>query len=136
MSNKAEKMLYQENKLGADLVIMFILLNMVFTIFNLRDMPIDTNIGIFTMYNILLSLAAFLASTKMRVYNSKWAYTFIAVAVIQCFRVLRIPTEYEAGFRSTLMAFVFASAVALVVGCVITIRRTAVKTAYENSLKA
>lgn len=136
MSNRAEKMLYQENKLGADLVVLFIILNMVFTIFNLRFMPIDMNIGIFTMYNIVLSLAAFLASTKMRVYNSRWAYAFILVAVVQCFRVIRIPDVYEASFTNLLMGLVFVSAAFLVAGSVVTIRRSAVKTAYEKSLPA
>lgn len=134
--DKADKMLYQENVAGANLVVLFVVINMVFTIMNLRFMPIDLNIGIFVMYNILLSLITFLASTKMKVYKKKWGYAGVVIAVIQLFRVLNIPEGYTPGFEASLKAMVIGSAIVLVVGSVITIRRSAIKSKYEASLEA
>jgi len=134
--NKADKMLYQENVAGSDLVVLFVVLNMIFTIMNLRDMPIDLNIGIFVMYNILLSLVTFLASTKMKIYKINWGYAGLVIAAIQILRIFRIPEGYSANFEMSLKALVIGSAIALAMGSVITIRRSAIKNKYEASLEA
>lgn len=134
--NKADKLLYQENVAGANLVVVFVLLNMVFTIFNLRNMPVMYDIGIFVMYNILVSLVGFLASTKMRIYKKKWAYVGFVIALVQFFRITRIPDVYEAGLTMVLTVMVVISAVSMIAGSVITMRRSTLKNDYEASLKA
>lgn len=134
--NKADKLLYQENKAGSNLVVLFVLLNVAFTIYNLRVMPVDLDVGIFVMYNILVSLVAFLASTMMLRYNKRWGYAGLVIAVIQFLRIFNIPEGYETGFDLTLKAMVVLSAVCLLAGSIITIRRATIKSKYEAQLKA
>ena len=134
--NKADKLLYQENKAGSNLVVLFVILNMAYTIYNLRVMPVDMNVGIFVMYNIVVSLLAFLASTKMRTYNKSWGYAGLVIAVVQLFRIIRLPDVYETGFYMTLVAMIVLSAVFMIAGSLITIRRSTIKNEYEDGLNA
>lgn len=131
-----EKMLYQENKLGSSLVVLFIVLNMAYTIFNLKNMPVEFSLGVFVMFNIILSLVGFLASTKMKVYLVKWGYFGILLSIVQVFRVANIPEGYETLLNTSLVVLVLTSAVALFAGSLITIIKSGKKTAYENDLKS
>lgn len=134
--NKADKLLYQENKTGSNFVMGFVMLNMAFTVYNLRVMPIDLNVGMFVMYNIFISLVGFLASTKMKIYHKKWAYAGLVIALAQLFRILSIPDVYESGFYMILVTMVVLSAVFMVAGSLITIRRSTIKEKYESGLNA
>lgn len=131
-----EKMLYQENKLGSSLVVLFVVLNMAFTIFNLKNMPVEFSLGVFVMFNIVLSLTGFLASTKMKVYLIKWGYFGVVLSIVQVVRVMNIPEGYEANLNTALVALVLTSAASLLAGSIVTIIKSGKKTAYENSLKS
>lgn len=131
--NNPEKMSYQVNKSGSDFVVFFIALNMVYTIFTLKFMPITLAIGTFTLFNIAISLVAFLGSTKYKIYQIKWAYGGIVLALIQAGRILFLPVEFEPGLRMFLIVVLELSAVLLVIGSLITIRKSKVKQAFEQT---
>ncbi len=134
--NKAEKYLFQENVAGANLVMLFVILNMIFTILNLRVMPVMYHIGISVMYNILVSLVGVLASTQVRAYSKAWAYIGFVIAVVQLLRIPTIPEVYEKGFTMALTVIIILSAVSIIAGSLITIRRATLKNNYESGLKA
>lgn len=131
--NNPEKMLYQVNKSGSNLVVIFILLNMLYTIVSLTYMPMTVFIGTFTIVNIIISLAAFLGSTKFKVYNIKWAYAGLVGAVAQAIRFIEIPSVFDSGLRSMLFITLEVSAICLLVGSIITIKKSRIKTSYEQS---
>ncbi len=133
--NKADKMLYQENKLGSGFVVLYIITNMAFTIFNLKNMPVDIDLGGFIMLNILLSLVGFLASTKMKVYLIKWGNAGIVLGLFQFIRLMTIPEGYTATLDMSLKALLVASGICMLIGSIVTIRRSKIKDTYELELK-
>lgn len=128
-----EKMLYQVNKSGSNLIIVFILLNMFYTIQTLTYMPLTILVGSFTIVNIIISLAGFLGSTKCKVYNIKWAYAGVVGAILQAVRFIEIPASFDSGLRMTLFIALELSAVALLAGSIITIQKSKIKNDYEKA---
>lgn len=128
-----EKMLYQVNKSGSNLIVLFILINMFYTILALTYMPLTILVGSFTIVNIVISLAGFLGSTKCKVYNIKWAYAGVVGAILQAVRFVEIPASFDADLRMILIVALELSAVALLAGSIITIRKSIIKNNYEKT---
>lgn len=128
-----EKMLYQVNKSGSNLIVLFILINMFYTILALTYMPLTILVGSFTIVNIVISLAGFLGSTKCKVYNIKWAYAGVVGAILQAVRFVEIPASFDADLRMILIIALELSAVALLAGSIITIRKSIIKNNYEKT---
>jgi hypothetical protein len=83
-----EKKLYQNNILGYNLVMGFIILNTIYTIFTLKSMELNYNIGIFIMLNIVLSLLSFLDAVKVKSYSIMWSYITFFIGIFQILRFL------------------------------------------------
>jgi len=132
----AEKLLYQPNKSGSTYVVFFILLNMLFTILTLKSMDMTINLGIFTLFNILVSLVGFLASTKYSIYKMKWAYGGTLFSLWQAGRIFFIPEELDAALTFYLTIILLVSAGCLLIGSLITIRKTKIRNDFEASQTA
>lgn len=116
---KGERLLYQDNKLGYQFALCFIILNTVVTIGILRSMTINIRIGSFVMFNIILSLVSFLMSMKLKKYSMDWGVFAIILGVIQTARAFILP---EANANVLMMILTVASAVFSVAGGIATIR--------------
>lgn len=132
---QAEKLIYQENKLSANLIVLYISLNMLYTIMTLEKMPVNLFIGSFTLINIILSLVGFLVSTKCKAYDINWAYAGLGLAAFQFLRFFFIPDGFEPSYKLLLIVVLLSSAVALLVGSLITIKRAKIKNTYTQSLQ-
>ena len=129
--NNPEKMLYQVNKSGSNLIILFILLNVFYTIVSLKYMPMTILIGSFTIVNIAISLMGFLGSTKCKLYNINWAYAFVVGAIAQAVRFFEIPATFDPSLRLLLIVTLELSAISLLAGALITINKCKIKTKFE-----
>ncbi len=128
-----EKMLYQENTLASNFIMIFIILNLVFTIFTMNNMPVNSSVGTFTMLNILLSLLGFLASTKCKIYKKNWGYFALIIGVAQIFRFIVLPMEIAQGMRMFLIVTLEISAFAMIIGSIITINRATVRQRFIDA---
>lgn len=131
--NNPEKMLYQVNKSGSNFVIIFILLNMFYTIVSLKFMPMTILIGSFTITNIAISLVGFLGSTKCKMYNINWAYFGVIGAIAQAIRFLEIPATFDGNLWTLLFITLEVSAISLLAGSIITINKSKIKTNFEQA---
>lgn len=133
MSNKGEKYLYIENKSGYNFVLLFIILNIVAFLTSLDKIVIDSGIMVYSLFNILLSLLTFLAATQQKVYSKKWAYLSVLIAVVQFVRVfLSVPVYRDTSVELFVNSLIIISAVSLVVGSVITIRKNKLRIKAEG----
>ncbi|WP_245587882.1 ABC transporter ATP-binding protein [Acholeplasma granularum] len=85
------RMLYQPNKIGYYLMLIFIIANLVYTIQSLETMATTLFLGTDTMINIAILLAGFLASAKIKVYDKRWSYIAIGFALFQIVRMFWTP---------------------------------------------
>src|SRR5690554_5550591 len=85
------RMLYQPNKIGYYLMLIFIIANLVYTIQSLETMATTLFLGTDTMINIAILLAGFLASAKIKVYDKRWSYIAFGFALFQIVRMFWTP---------------------------------------------
>ena len=121
--NKHEKLMYLENSLSQQLIMLYILGNTVFTIFYVVNMAVDAQLGVFSMLNIFLSLLAFLTAVRQKTYAVQWGYIGIALAVFQLVRLLWIPAELTGSLRLFLMALLIVTSGFAFAGSFICIKR-------------
>ena len=119
-----EKRLYLENSLSQQLIMLYIAGNTLFTIVYVNHMNVNAQLGFFVMLNIGLSLLAFLMAARQKVYDIRWGYVGIALALFQFVRVLWIPEEITGSMRLLLVLLLIATGVAAFASSVICIRRT------------
>ncbi|MDF2610302.1 MAG: hypothetical protein K0R92_1776 [Lachnospiraceae bacterium] len=131
-----EKLFYQDNKTGYSLVLGFILLNIAATIFTLKSMYIDYNIGIFTLYNIILTLLSFLAAVKLKKYSLNWAIFSLMICFLQVIRSFRIPELKNSDMKQLIVILMLSSTVLLFLGGITTIAKVKVKKKYLEHKKA
>ncbi len=129
---KGEKLYYQENKLAYSCVIGFIILNVATTILTLRSMTIDFYIGIFTMYNIMLTLISFLAAVKLKKYSSIWAIIALIISFIQFIRCFKMPELKNEEMSLVIIVMMLVSAVLLLLSGIITLTKAKVRENYMN----
>jgi hypothetical protein len=98
-------------------------------------MPVDLWIGGVTLYSIGLSLVGFLASTKYKIYNIKWAKFGIFLAITQGLRLLIIPDGLTPGIRIFVTVVLFISAVLALASALVTISRCKKRQAYIASIE-
>ena len=121
---KHEKRLYLENSLSQQLIMLYIAGNTLFTIVYVNHMNLDAQLGFFVMLNIGLSLLAFLMAARQKVYDIRWGYVGITLALFQFARLLWIPEEITGSMRLLLMVLLLATGVAALASSIICIRRT------------
>lgn len=122
--NKNEKRLYLDNSLSQQLIMLYILGNTVFTIFYVVNMGVNAQLGIFVMLNIFLSLLAFLAAVRQKMYAIQWGYVGIAMSIFQIIRLLWMPAELTGSLRILLIALLIATSGFALAGSIICIIRS------------
>lgn len=134
--NKGEKLLYQDNKSGYKLILAFIVLNTFITIFVLRSMTINTAIGVFVMYNIVLSLVSFLAAIKVKKYSMGYAVFSLALGVLQFIVSFNMPKLSDPGRNTLVTLLTIAEALIVITAGVITIIKSKIRKNYLLQRKA
>lgn len=132
---KGEKLFYQDNKTGYSLVLGFILINIAATIFTLKAMYINFNIGIFTLYNIILTLISFLAAIKLKKYSLNWALFVFVISFLQVIRSFRLPELKNADLKQLIIILMLSSTVLLFLGGITTISKFKVRKNYLEHKK-
>ena len=122
--NTIEKRLYLENSRSQQLIMLYLLGNTAFTIFYVVNMAVDLQLGIFVMVNIFLSLLAFLAAVRQKMYVTQWGYIGLAMAAFQLIRLLWMPEELTGSLRILLVALLIATSISAFIGSIICVRRS------------
>ncbi|WP_461207099.1 hypothetical protein [Clostridium sp. DL1XJH146] len=100
-----ERKLYQKNKLGYLLIIAFIVLDVIYTIYTLNSMTVNFNIGVFILTTIALLLIGFLTAVKVQTYSISWCYVAIGLGIFQGSRIL-IEKNIIMNFQMTIIIIV------------------------------
>lgn len=119
-----EKRLYLENSLSQQLILLYILGNTAFTIFEVVNMAVDFQVGTFIMLNIVLSLVSFLMAVRQKAYAIQWGYVGVALGVFQLTRLLWIPEELTGSLRILLIVLLLITGGFAIAGSVICIKRS------------
>lgn len=130
MNTRDEKWLYVENSRSQQFVLLYILGNTLFIILYVNNMNVDLDLGLFVLFNIALTLFAFLMAVRQKVYDLIWGYAGLALAAYQVFRMLWIPAEIEPPLRLFLQGLLLVTGVLLFVGSLICIRRSKERRQY------
>lgn len=119
-----ERLLYQQNTISQQLFMLYLLGNTAFTIFYANAADVNSDLGLFIMLNIVLSLLAFLTAVRQRLYAMNWGYVGLVIGVFQILRLLWIPEEIVNPLRLQLVGLLFVTASLAIVGSVICLKRT------------
>ena len=131
MNKSSGKLLYLENAFSQQLVVLFLLLNTLFTIVHINTMGVDARIGTFIMLNIALSLLAFLMAVQQKLYSTTWGYVGIGMGLFQLSRLLWLPQEFsQAGIRPFLQILLLLTGGLLLLASFVCIRRSRERKAY------
>ena len=130
MTASGEKRLYLENKRSQQLIMLFLLGNTIFTLVYINSMDVTARLGFFVMLNIFLSLFVFLMAVRQKVYDIRWGYAGIALAVFQFVRMLWIPVEIVDTTRLILIALLIVTGVLALVSSITCIQRTRQREQY------
>ncbi|QUI24669.1 hypothetical protein HZI73_21240 [Vallitalea pronyensis] len=125
-----EKKVYQKNNTGYYLLLTFIAFNTVYTIFRLRDMTVDYNIGLFIIVTIVLSLISFLATIKIRSYSLLWSYLSGCIGIFQIVRFFLMDNKFQGNLNIFLSVMLVISAVCAVAGGIISMIKTKQRTSF------
>ncbi|MDF2698619.1 MAG: hypothetical protein K0Q49_175 [Haloplasmataceae bacterium] len=136
MSRK-EKYLYQENRLGYSLVILFILINAVNAIVELNNMSIDKGLGITVFVNIIISLVTFLSAVKIKKYFINWTYFTFLLGLLQFYRIKFVPIEtaekvgkvifFNFSVNKILITCLITSGILAIIGALISFRKCIIR---------
>jgi len=129
MKNK-EILLYKQNNISQQLIMLYLLGNTAFTIFFANTADVDKDLGLFIMLNIVLSLLAFLTAVRQRVYLKNWGYMGLILGIFQLLRVMWIPEEIVNPLRFALLAMLLVSGTLAIVGSVMCLQRTTEREQY------
>lgn len=127
-----EKKLYQNNILGYNLVMGFIVLNTVYAIFKLKSMTLDYNIGIFIMSNIILSLLSFLNAVKVKNYSILWSYITFFIGIFQIIRFILGDNNFSDKGNIILSLILLLSIISIFLSACVSILRSKKRQNYIN----
>lgn len=124
---KIERMLYQKNNLGQNLIFLSIVFNVIYSIFVLNKMYSDWKLGLFVFITILLLLFGFLVGSKVLLYSKEWGYVAIGIGVFQFSRVFIENYYFDNTLLMLLKLCLMASALTSIIGGVISVRRAVIR---------
>jgi|GEM_PF-5290378 len=94
--SKGNKFLYQPDKTSSLLAILYLVTNVIATIFLLNNVVTDVNVSIIVLGNIFLSFLGFIIATQLKRFVQMFAIVAIITGIIQIIRVyLFIPLEVD-----------------------------------------
>lgn len=117
-----ERKLYQKNKLGNLFVLLYIGLNIVYSIFNINMMPKAMPLGIFVMSTILLLLIGFLTGTKLANYSKAWSVVAVLLGIFQFVRLTFDVSYLEANMQLIFNIVLIVSGILVIVGGLLTFK--------------
>lgn len=93
---KKDRLRYTKNKTSANLTYLAILFDVLYFVSiyssDVNNYYYTITIGLSVVYNLVFLLVAFLASEGLKNYKLSYAYTIIAIGVLQIARIFGIPT--------------------------------------------
>lgn len=128
-----ERKLYQKNKLGNLFVLLYIGLNIVYSIFNINMMPKASELGMFVMSTILLLLVGFLTGTKLTSYSKIWSVVAVILGIFQFVRLTFDVSYLEPNMIFMLNIVLIASGISVIIGGLITYRFSTQRAALLKS---
>lgn len=133
---KHEKLLYQENSISYQLMLMYILGNTAYILIYVNKMDVDYQLGFFVILNIFISLLSFLIAVRQKLYVLQWGYVGIAVAAFQFIRLLWIPEEIVNPFRLLLSTLLIATGTFALAGSILCVERSLAREKFivENQI--
>ena len=131
MNIKADKMRYQTNTSAFSLILLGLVLSVaaLFSIITPSTIVPDFTTALEILINIILMLVTFLAAERCKFYDRKWAIAVIFIAAIHILRIFFVPTRLVANDMITASQYIkiilllVGSAVALIFGAIITLRK-------------
>lgn len=92
---KKDRLRYTKNKTSANLTYLAIVFDVLYFISiyssDVNNYYYTITIGVSVVYNLMFLLIAFLSSEGLKNYKLSYAYTIIAVGIMQMVRILGIP---------------------------------------------
>lgn len=128
-----EKKLYQNNILGYNLIMGFIILNTAYAIFTLKSMELNYKIGIFVMTNIILSLFTFLDAVKVKNYSILWSGLTFGIGIFQIIRFIMSENKFADKGNIMLSIVLLLSIVLVFLGAVVSMVRSKKRLNYINN---
>lgn len=119
--------LYEDNKTGFTLVLLHIILNVVYSIFTIKNMETNYEVGIFIMTTIILLLLGFLTAVKVQKYSMPFSFVAIIIGLFQFTRPFFANNTASEGLTTTLNAFLILSGIVCVLGGIVSIRNARIR---------
>lgn len=116
-----EQKLYQSNKWPYLLLILFIVLNALFSALILNKMPSDKMLGVFIMLTIFLLLMGFLTAVKVKIYSRPFSYIAIVMGIFQGSRIFFSPSQLTGAAASIVFLVCLLSASACAAGGILSL---------------
>ena len=92
---KKDRLRYTKNKASANLTYLAIVFNVLYFVSiyssDVNNYYYTITIGVSVVYNLVFLLIAFLSSEGLKNYKLSYAYTIIAVGIMQVVRIIGIP---------------------------------------------
>ncbi|MDC7221041.1 MAG: hypothetical protein PQJ59_13985 [Spirochaetales bacterium] len=131
-----ERRIFQKNKIGFLLILAFIILNTVYSIYTLNSMEKDYFLGSFTMQTILLLLFGFLTAVKVQNYtNTAWCLAAVVLGAYQAVRILFVQTGAVGGQLAFLNIVLILSAGFAIAGGVLSFIWTKERQSIEKKME-
>lgn len=108
---RPERLFYQTNKQSYNLILIYILLNILYIILYLNHMNVDIWVSYVSIVNIIILLISFLVAARIKVYDRKFQYVPIIFGIIQVFRLFTIPKEIVGKIKIILLIILIISAI-------------------------
>lgn len=129
--NKTEKMRYLKNSLGYTLALLGLVFFLyalfmtitydTFTSANDRPRVIPTlDVALDIVLSILITLIMFLSAEKVKIYEKKWSYVLLIIAVVNIFRIFNIPLKSLNSESLPVDVFIFNILIPMVISIVLT----------------
>lgn len=110
-----QRRLYENNRLGYLLMLVFIAGNALYAVIALNRMPATNAVGLLVMVTIALFLLGFLTAVKVRAYSRRWSYGALLIALFQTVRAVVALSASSAQMVVPTTVFLLGSAVACLV---------------------
>ncbi len=102
---------FKPNSIDFLLLMLFIILNTILTIYSTSLMEYTIRIFIFDLFNIVLTLIMFLAAEQIKKYHRQWSFIVIGIGIFQWLHLSFLPDLTYTPWNITLYVLTGALAV-------------------------
>ncbi len=122
------KLLYQVNKLSYSLMLIHIVAIVSYLIVVLVNMDVNLSISFVALSNVILMLFAFLVAVRIKVYDHRYQYVPLFLALYQALQILFIPSGIEGKNLYMALAACIIAALCAIASSIISI--------YKNKIRS